>query len=204
VSNLFEIRDAATPVAFVQNGGQWNFEGNQLDLDADNDTSITASTDDQIDVEIAGADDFRFKANNFEIAAGSVISPATSTSSWAVFVCEGTHTHSSTEDAVTICTIPANANVVDVSYSITTQWNDGTGAVADCGISGGDVDAFVDNHNINDAADFNRAGDAADMPYATGLIDVGGSAATIVCQVAETDDDASEGSATLRILYALQ
>ena len=32
----------------------------ELILDADNDTSITADTDDQIDIRIAGADDFAF------------------------------------------------------------------------------------------------------------------------------------------------
>lgn len=117
------------------------------------------------------------------------------------FVCQGSHDHTSTEDAVTICVIPANSNVVDVIYTVDTQWNDGTGAVSDCGISGGDLDAFVDNMNVNDAADFNRLGDAADMPYAASLVDVGASDATIVCQIAETDNDASAGAATLTIFY---
>ena len=34
-------------------------EGRELILDADGDTSITADTDDQIDIKIAGADDFK-------------------------------------------------------------------------------------------------------------------------------------------------
>ena len=45
----------------------------ELILDADNDTSITADTDDQIDIRIAGADDFAFKANKFEVQTGSNI-----------------------------------------------------------------------------------------------------------------------------------
>ena len=45
----------------------------ELILDADNDTSITADTDDQIDIRIAGADDFAFKANKFEVQSGSNI-----------------------------------------------------------------------------------------------------------------------------------
>jgi hypothetical protein len=45
--------------------------------------------------------------------------------------------------------------------------------------------------------------DAADMPFGTSLIDVGGTAATIQCQVAEGNNDASAGVATLRILYFL-
>jgi hypothetical protein len=46
----------------------------ELILDADGDTSITADTDDQIDIKIAGADDFSFTANTFTAAAGSSIS----------------------------------------------------------------------------------------------------------------------------------
>ena len=39
----------------------------------DQDTSITADTDDQIDIKISGADDFRFTANTFTALAGSGI-----------------------------------------------------------------------------------------------------------------------------------
>ena len=35
------------------------------------DTTITADTDDQIDIAIAGADDFRFTANTFTALSGS-------------------------------------------------------------------------------------------------------------------------------------
>ena len=47
--------------------------GNELILDADADTSITADTDDQIDIKIAGADDFQFTANTFTAQSGSTI-----------------------------------------------------------------------------------------------------------------------------------
>ena len=47
--------------------------GGEVKLDADGDTSITADTDDQIDIKIGGADDFAFKANNFEVQSGSTI-----------------------------------------------------------------------------------------------------------------------------------
>ena len=47
--------------------------GQELILDADADTSITADTDDQIDIKIGGADDFSFKANKFEVQTGSNI-----------------------------------------------------------------------------------------------------------------------------------
>jgi hypothetical protein len=54
-------------------GGPINgdLDGAELVLDTDGDTSITADTDDQIDIKIAGADDFAFKANKFEVQTGS-------------------------------------------------------------------------------------------------------------------------------------
>jgi len=49
----------------------YDLDGGELTLDADSDTSITASTDDQIDFEIAGADDFTMTANAFNVLTGS-------------------------------------------------------------------------------------------------------------------------------------
>ena len=48
-----------------------DLNGTELILDTDGDTSITADTDDQIDIKIGGADDFAFKANKFEVQTGS-------------------------------------------------------------------------------------------------------------------------------------
>lgn len=48
-----------------------NGEADALVLDADGDTTISAPTDNQIDVEISGADDFRFVANIFRALSGS-------------------------------------------------------------------------------------------------------------------------------------
>ena len=50
-----------------------DINGGKLILDSDADTSITADTDDQIDIEIAGADDFQFTANTFTVKSGSKI-----------------------------------------------------------------------------------------------------------------------------------
>jgi hypothetical protein len=50
-----------------------DLNGTELILDADGDTSLHASTDDQIDIKIAGADDFQFTANTFTAASGSTI-----------------------------------------------------------------------------------------------------------------------------------
>lgn len=50
-----------------------------LILDADGDTTISAPTDDQIDFELNGADDFRMTANTFTALAGSKIVSADTT-----------------------------------------------------------------------------------------------------------------------------
>ena len=50
-----------------------DLNGEQLILDADADTTITADTDDQIDIRIGGADDFQFTANTFTAQSGSTI-----------------------------------------------------------------------------------------------------------------------------------
>ena len=52
---------------------QFDLNGKELVLDADADTSITADTDDQIDIHIAGADDFKFTANTFHALSGSSV-----------------------------------------------------------------------------------------------------------------------------------
>jgi len=55
----------------ITSAGTFDLDGKELTLDADSDTSVTASTDDQIDFEIAGADDFTMTANAFNVLTGS-------------------------------------------------------------------------------------------------------------------------------------
>lgn len=52
-------------------------QGTRIDLDADNDTSIIASTDDTIDIEVNGANDFQITANTFTALSGSTIATNT-------------------------------------------------------------------------------------------------------------------------------
>ena len=53
--------------------GTLDLNGQELILDANANTSITADTDDQIDFKISGADDFRMTANNFNVLSGSTL-----------------------------------------------------------------------------------------------------------------------------------
>ena len=72
-----EIQSGAT--LDVQSGATTDFSGGvdlnagSLILDANGNTSITADTDDPIDIEVSGADDFVITANLFESQTGSVI-----------------------------------------------------------------------------------------------------------------------------------
>lgn len=66
------IKDGAIVAA-----GTTDLNGTKLIIDADADTSMTADTDDQIDFEIAGADDFRMTANTFTALSGSTIATNT-------------------------------------------------------------------------------------------------------------------------------
>ena len=60
-----------------------DLNANELVIDLDADTSITADTDDQIDIKIAGADDFTFTANTFTALSGSSIVTPTLTATAA-------------------------------------------------------------------------------------------------------------------------
>jgi len=64
---------ALTASGLVTAGAKIDMNGTELILDADADTSITADTDDTIDIRIAGADDFQFTANTFTAQSGSTI-----------------------------------------------------------------------------------------------------------------------------------
>ncbi len=74
---LYAAADHASNPNLVDSGigstAGHDLDGNELILDADADTSITADTDDQIDIKISGADDFQFTANTFTAQAGSTI-----------------------------------------------------------------------------------------------------------------------------------
>ena len=98
-----------------------DINGQELFLDADGDTSITSDTDDQIDIKIAGADDFKFTANNFNVLSGSTLtidSGATITNSGTAnnFVVAGSYTHSKAtgDGSTTGFTITSGRTVNDV------------------------------------------------------------------------------------------
>ena len=87
-----------------------DINGQELILDADADTSITSDTDDQIDVKIAGADDFRFTANNFNVLSGSTLT----IDSGATITNSGTATNFGVDpESAYAGVLETNANFVD-------------------------------------------------------------------------------------------
>ena len=73
VADMVSATSGGTFSGAVTANSTLDMNGTELILDADGDTSITADTDDQIDIKIAGADDFAFKANTLEVQTGSNI-----------------------------------------------------------------------------------------------------------------------------------
>ena len=70
------IANSGTATGF-NSAGAFDLNGAVLTVDADADTTITADTDDQIDIAIAGADDFRITANTLTALSGSTIATNT-------------------------------------------------------------------------------------------------------------------------------
>ena len=104
-ANTFTALSGSTIVGAV------DVNGAELILDADADTSITADTDDQIDVKIAGADDFRFTANNFNVLSGSTLT----IDSGATITNSGTATNFGVDpESAYAGVLQTNANFVDL------------------------------------------------------------------------------------------
>lgn len=150
-SNSFKFKNlyiaGTSTLAGVVLTGTLDLDGQKLILDGDGDTSITADTDDQIDIEIAGADDFRFTANTFTALSGSTISvPSGAT----LDVSAGTLTLANDQisgDKINGGTISGPVTIV--SPVITTSptaagstWTD-LGTVTTADINGGTIDGVT-------------------------------------------------------------
>jgi len=113
-----------------------DMNANELILDLDADTSITSDTDDQIDIKIGGADDFRFTANTFTGLAGSTITSPTIVGSTSVQTPLIEFTDG--DDAMTI----ADGGVV--TFAQAPVFPDGSLAVIDLDIDGAtDIGAAI-------------------------------------------------------------
>ena len=107
-----------------------DLNANELIVDLDADTSITADTDDQIDIKIAGADDFRFTANTFTALSGSTIAAQALTATTIAVSNDGTIGSTGDADAIAI----SSSGVVTFSQS--PVFPDGSINVADIDLDG--------------------------------------------------------------------
>ena len=121
-----------------------DLNANEMIIDLDGDTSITADTDDQIDIKIAGADDFRFTANTFTALSGSTIAAqaltaTTITTTGAIAIAnDGNIGSAGDADAIAI----SSSGVVTFSQS--PVFPDGSLNVADIDLDGAtDIGAAI-------------------------------------------------------------
>ena len=113
-----------------------DLNANEMIIDLDGDTSITADTDDQIDIKIAGADDFRFTANTFTALSGSTIAAqaltATSLTTTGAIAIPNDGNIGSAGDADAIAISSSGV----VTFSQSPVFPDGSLAVVDLDIDG--------------------------------------------------------------------
>ena len=122
--------------AITQNLTDMN--GVELILDADADTSITADTNNQIDIKIGGADEFQFTANTFTAQSGSTIAAQALTATTIAVSNDGTIGSAGDADSMAI----SSAGVV--TFSQAPVFPDGSIAVVDLDIDGAtDIGAAV-------------------------------------------------------------
>ena len=137
-----------------------DINGDELILDADGDTSITADTDDQIDIKIAGADDFRFTANNFEILSGSTITNSGTASGFGTVAWQSVVTGATTM-------VAGRGYFVNTTSSAFTMTLPSSASIGDT-IAIIDYAGTADTNNITIGRNSHKIqGDAADLTVST-------------------------------------
>jgi hypothetical protein len=142
-----------------------DLDGAELILDGDGDTSITADTDDRIDIKIGGADDFQFTANAFNVLTGSHATFADSanakfgTGSDMLLYHDGTNSYITnavgalkiaTETSGIAVTIGHSTSEVTIADNATVAGNlTVTGTLTQTGTQTFDGGIDVDDFNIN-------------------------------------------------------
>jgi hypothetical protein len=165
--------------------GGTDLDGKELILDADADTSITADTDDQIDIKIAGADDFQFTANTFTAQSGSgVVIPdggltlgstaVTSTAAELNLVDGGTSATSTTVADADRVVLNDNGTMVQVAVTdLAAYFDDEITAMPNLTSVGTLTTLTVDNVIINGST-IGHTGDTDLMTVASGVLTVAG------------------------------
>ena len=173
--------------------GTLDVNGQELILDADADTTITADTDDQIDIKISGADDFQFTANTFTVLSGSTLTIA----SGATIANSGTATGFGGSD-------PSSADG-DSLGTASAEWSDLY--LADGGIIyfGNDQDVTV-THDPDDGLFLKSIATADNNPFLltlqTGETDI--AADDVIGKIAFQAPDEGTGTDAILVSAAIQ
>ena len=137
-----------------------DLNGTELILDADGDTSITADTDDQIDIKIAGADDIRFTANSFEILSGSTITNSGTASGFGTVAWQSVVTGATTM-------VAGRGYFVNTTSSAFTMTLPSSASIGDT-IAIVDYAGTADTNNITIGRNSHKLqGDSADLTVST-------------------------------------
>lgn len=135
--DIVEFRDNGTVVWRLADGGRQSFEGSCIDLDADDDTSICADTDDQIDFEIGGLDTAVMKAfptSTTVTATVNVLEVQGSTPAWTAntntvngldidLSIGNANTGTHTVRGVMVDTITGDAQVTETAFEVGSGWD---------------------------------------------------------------------------------
>lgn len=154
--------------------GAVDLDGNKLTFDVDGNTSMQADTDDQIDIEVAGADDFTFTANTFTALTGSTITDSV----WSTVGGEQTGLVSLTDGTASWIT----NNLTGFTSISGTTLTDGTFSVTAGAITG----ASGSNSQWTNDAGYLTAETDPIVGAITGLVKANG-AGVIAAAVADTD-----------------
>lgn len=155
-------------------------------------------------LEVDGAVDLDSTVNlggDVTLAAGYQIIAENGTNAGVVFAAENTLAYTDVTSK-TMFVLPANSDIVDTLWVVSTAFNDSGTDTIDCGTSPqADPDDYVDGYD-GSSATVNRLGDGADMPSGV-LGDVGSSNVTVVCLYTGQNSNASAGAGRLIIWYSI-
>jgi len=115
--------------------GALDLDGQELIIDGDGDTSITADTDDQLDIKVNGADDFTFGANTFTAEDGSKLEVEATGGASNIFEVDGAGPEvkdSGTNTAWDVIVVPDGPN-----FAGATAWSSGASEIVSVSAAGG-------------------------------------------------------------------
>ena len=150
-SGKYMLWDESADALLVSGSIDMVANGNRIDLDTDNDTSIRASADDTISIEVAGADDFTITANSLNVLTGSVIDLVDNAP-----VQFGDADDASIKWDASNLAVSAGTAAVNITAGDLTLYDDNNGADVSLTMGTGSAESFsitVDNGGSNKTAE---------------------------------------------------